>query len=153
MLDNDDAAASLANPAMAVLDDVPDEIIRHILQYVSPLETYETIPLVSRRLRLVAHDSLLWRYYCQISYRYWHPEHRLHEKLDTSASKTPWRELWRRRKSRNDLMARLLDGIIATKMARQEKLGRICMFGYDAKDFLLEQSRADEGVEDGLARR
>lgn len=138
---------------MAILDDVPDEIIRHILQYVSPAETYDTIPLVSKRLQRVANESLLWKYYCQTSFRYWNPEHRFREKLETRASRTAWRELWRRRKYRDELVGRLLNDIIATKVGRQERVGRICQYGYDAKDFLLEQSRADETVEDGLARR
>lgn len=138
---------------MAVLNDVPDEIIRHILQFVSPAEAYDNIPLVSKRLRRVANESLLWKHYCQISFRYWNAEHRFRERLETRASKTAWRELWRRRKYRNDLIARLLNDIIATKIERQERIGRICQYGYDAKDFLLEQSRADDTVEDGLARR
>lgn len=138
---------------MAVLDHVPDEIIRHIFQYVSPAETYANIPLVSKRLRQVANESLLWKYYCQTAFRYWNAEHRFREKLTSRASKTAWRDLWRRRNYRNELIARLLNEIITTKIGRQEKLGRICQFGYDAKDFLLEQSRADETAEDGLARR
>lgn len=138
---------------MAVLDNVPDEIIRHILQYVSPTEAYQTVPLVSKRLQRVANESLLWKYYCQISYRYWNTEHRFREKLEARASRTAWRDLWRRRRYRNDLIAGLLNDIIATTVGRRERVGRICQYGYDAKDFLLEQSRADDSVGDGLARR
>lgn len=142
---------------MAVLNDVPDEIIRQILQYVSPAETYNTIPLVCKRFQRVAtHEPLLWKYYCQSSFRYWAAEHEFHKTIENRnrpASRTAWRELWRKRTYRNELMARLLNDIIATKVARMERVGRICQFGYDAKDFLLEQSRADETVEDGLARR
>lgn len=138
---------------MAVFNDVPDEIIRHILQYVSPTETYETIPLVSKRLQRVANESLLWKYYCQISFRYWNAEHRFREKLETRASRAAWRDLWRRRKYGDEVVARLLNDIIATTVSRRERIGQICQYGYDAKDFLLEQSRADDTVADGLARR
>lgn len=138
---------------MATIDDVPVEIIRQIIQHVPPEEAYDNLPLVSKRLKRVAFEPLLWKYFCQTCFRFWHPEHRLGDKLESRASKTQWRDLWRRRKYRNDLIARLLDGIIATKVNRFAKIGRICQFGYDAKDFLLEQTNVPESAEDFLARR
>lgn len=138
---------------MATLDDVPDEIIRQILQYIPPEAAFENVQLVSKRLTRLVNEPLLWRHYCQVSFRYWNAEHHLSEKLGARASKTAWRELWRRRKYRNNLVARLLNEIIATKVGRLERVGRICQYGYDVKDFLLEQSRTDDSVEDALARR
>lgn len=138
---------------MATIYDVPDEIIRQIIQHVSPVDAYDNCPLVSKTFKRIAFDPLLWKYFCQSSFRFWHAEHRLHEKLESRASQTPWRDLWRRRKYRNDLIARLLNGIIATKINRFEKLGQICRLGYDAKDYLLEQTEIPDSVEDSLARR
>lgn len=138
---------------MATIDDVPVEIIRQIIQHVPPEEACHSLPLVSKRLKRVAFEPLLWKFFCQTSYRFWNSEHRLSDKLEARASKTPWRDLWRRRKYRNDLIARLLDGIISTKVNRFAKLGRICQFRYDAKDFLLEQVDVPDSAEDFLARR
>lgn len=138
---------------MASIDSMPDEIIRQVLQHVPPQQAYDNIPLVSKKLKRIATDPLLWKYYCQTSFRYWHPSHRLDDKLRARASKTAWRDLWRRRKYRNDLAARLLDEILATKVSRMAKVGRICQLGYDAKDFLLEQIETPDSAEDALARR
>lgn len=137
----------------ASLDSVPDEIIRQILQHVAPDDAFDTLPLVSKRLQRLSVEPLLWKHYCQISYSFWDPQHRFDQKLGDLASKTPWRALWRRRKYRNDLIARLLDEIIATKVSRLAKIGDICQFGYDAKDFLLDQIRTPDSAEDALARR
>lgn len=138
---------------MATIHDMPDEIIRQVIQHVSPEEAFNTCPLVSKTFKRVAFDSLLWRNFCQTSFRFWHPEHRLKEKLESRASQTIWRDLWRRRKYRNDLIARLLDGIIATKVDRFAKMGQIGQYGYDAKDYLLEQINTPDSLEDSLARR
>ncbi|KAF3763623.1 hypothetical protein M406DRAFT_94515 [Cryphonectria parasitica EP155] len=135
------------------LDNVPDEIVRQILQYVPPGEAYYQVPLVSKRLRRLAFEPLLWRDYCQSCFRYWHAEHCLGEKLQSRASKTDWRGLWRLRQERNDLSARLLDKAIATKVGRMGNIGKICQLGYDAKDFLLEQVQTPDTADDVLARR
>lgn len=138
---------------MATIYDMPDEIIRQVIQHVAPHEAFDNCPLVSKTFKRVAFDPLLWKVFCQTSFRFWNPEHDLHKKLLLRASQTPWRDLWRRRKYRNDLIARLLNGIIATKVDRFAKMGRICELGYDAKDYLLEQINTPDSVEDSLARR
>lgn len=138
---------------MGTIDGVPDEIIRQILQHVPPEEAYNNLPLVSKKFKRIASDPLLWKHYCQTSFRFWQPSHRLDDKLAARASRTAWRDLWRRRKYRNDLVARLLDEIISTKVARNSKIGRICELGYDAKDYLLAQIETPHSAEDALARR
>jgi F-box protein 21 len=138
---------------MPSLDDFPDEIIRQILEFLSPQQAYHDALLVSKRFHRLATEPLLWRHYCQISFDYWHWEHGFGDKLATRASKTQWRALWRRRQYRNDLCARLLNEIIATKVGRVAKLAKMSRMGYDVKDFLLEQIRTPDNAEDVLARR
>lgn len=138
---------------MTTLDNVPDEIIRQILQHVPPEQAYDNALLVSKKFKRIAIDPLLWKYYCQTSFRYWHPKHRIDEKLASRASKTAWRELWRRRKCHNDLAAKLLNEIIASKVSRLARIGKICQFGYDVKDLLLGQIQTPDSAEDALARR
>lgn len=138
---------------MATLESVPDEIIRHILQYLSPEETFANLQLVSKTFHRIATEPLLWKYYCLASFRYWNDEHCLAEKLQLRASQTAWRNLWARRKARDAKISRLLNEIIATKVGRLQKIGHICRYGYDAKDFLVAQSRTDDSADDVLARR
>jgi F-box protein 21 len=135
------------------LEDIPDEIIRHILLYLPPEDTLENFQLLSRRYQHLANESLLWRWHCQHSFRHWHPDHDFHEKLTVRASSVDWRGLWTRRKRNNNRVARLLDGVLSTKVGQLKKLKQICELGYDAKDYLLEQCRADDSAEDVLARR
>ncbi|KAH8769214.1 hypothetical protein F5883DRAFT_66641 [Diaporthe sp. PMI_573] len=138
---------------MATFDSVPDEIIRHILQYVSPEDCCVNIQLLSRRFHRLANEALLWRYYCLASFRYWDQSHNLAGKLSLRASQTAWKKLWTKRKRRNLEVARLLDDAIATKVGRLQKIGQICKFGYDAKDFLVSQSQVGDSAQDVLARR
>ncbi|EAQ92168.1 hypothetical protein CHGG_00403 [Chaetomium globosum CBS 148.51] len=135
------------------LEDVPDEIIRHILLYLPPEHTIQSFQLVSRRYHHLSNEPLLWRWHCRSSFRFWHPEHRLSEKLAALASAVDWRGLWVTRKQRNDKAARLLDGVIATKVGQLKRMQGICELGYDVKDFLLEQCHVDDDAEDVLARR
>ena len=133
------------------LEDIPDEIIRHILLYLPPEDTLSVFQLLSRRYYHLANEALLWRWHCRRSFRFWNPEHRLSEKLTVLASSVDWRGLWITRKRRNLKAARLLGGIIATKLGQLRRMQGICEMGYDVKDYLLEQCQAD--TEDVLARR
>jgi F-box protein 21 len=135
------------------LEHVPDEIIRHILLYLPPEYTLACFQLVSRRYHHLANEPLLWRWHCQSSFRHWNPEHQFQERLRVLASSVDWRGLWITRKRRNNKAARLLDGVISTKVGQSRKLGGICKLGYDVKDYLLEQCHVDESAEDVLARR
>ena len=138
---------------MPSLDDVPDEIVRHILLFVSPEDNLRNVQHLAKHLNHLANEPLLWRYYCRTSYKYWAPEHRLSQKLAARASDIEWKDLWITRKRLDTRNARLFNGLLSTKVGRLRKLGRICEGGYDAKDFLLGQLRTDESAEDMLARR
>lgn len=138
---------------MASLNEIPAELVRHVFLYVSPEDNLRAIQTLSRRLHKLADDTLLWRHYCRISYKYWAPEHDLARKLASPASYVDWKRLWLRRRHDNDQVAHLLDQILSTKVGRLWKFGQICRLGYDAKDYLLDQCHAGDDVEDVLARR
>lgn len=138
---------------MSSLNCLPDEIIHHILTYVSPEDNLSSVQLVSRRLNHVANETLLWRYHCQTSFSFWHPDHRFQDKLASTPSHVEWKKLWIERTRNNATAARLLDDALATKVGRYGRIQQICLLGYDVKDFLLEQCRVDESAEDVLARR
>lgn len=138
---------------MASLNEIPAELVRHVFLYVSPEDNLRAIQTLSHRLHKIANDTLLWRHYCRISYKYWAPEHDLARKLASPASDVDWKRLWLRRRHDNDQVAHLLDQILSTKVGRLWKFGQICRLGYDAKDYLLDQCHAGDDVEDVLARR
>lgn len=135
------------------LDDVPDEIIRQILLYLPPEDTLESFQHLSRRFHHLAREPLLWKWHCHCSFRYWNREHNLQEKLTALASSVDWRGLWITKKKKNSRIARLLEGVVETKVGQLKRLQEICLLGNDAKDYLLEQCRVDESAEDVLARR
>lgn len=138
---------------MASFDALPDELIHHILHYLSPEQTLTAVALVSRRFSNIAHEPLLWKYYCQTGFRYWQSEHRFQDKLRGNLHDVDWKALYLLRLKRNSRIANLIDGIVASRVSRLEKTEQICQYGYDAKDYLLTQCRIDESAEDVLARR
>jgi len=138
---------------MTSLGDCPDEIIRHILLYMPPEDALLSIQLISHRLYWLANEPLLWKHYCRRSFAYWHPDHQFPWKLAQRAPSVKWKKLWIARKKSNKRVGRLLDDVIETKVGQLRRLQQICQFGYDAKDYLLEQCHCDPLVEDFLARR
>lgn len=138
---------------MPSLDDFPDEIIRHVLWFVSPEDNLGVIQALSRRFYHLGNEALLWRHYCRISFTYWNPDHDIEKKFAAIPSSVAWKSLWITRKRSTTKVSRLLDGILSTKVGQLRKLQQICLLGYDAKDYLLEQCHVDESAEDVLARR
>ncbi|KAI1804661.1 hypothetical protein F4811DRAFT_519338 [Daldinia bambusicola] len=138
---------------MASINSLPDEIVHHILLYVSPEETLSKVALLSKRFNRVAHEPLLWRWYCKHTFKYWEASHHFKERLNGYLRGTDWRRLFLLRLGRNAYIARLLDGIVASRVSRLQKMEQICLYGYDAKDYLLGQCHAPESAKDVLARR
>ncbi|KAM5352092.1 hypothetical protein ACJ41O_004815 [Fusarium nematophilum] len=132
---------------------VPDEIIQHLLYYIPPEHNLLSFQLLSHRLRRLANEPILWRFHCQSNFSFWHPDHDIRRRLRERASDTPWKNLFILRKRRNAQLDVLLKEILASKVGRLRRFEKVCKFGYDAKDFLLEQCNADGSVEDVLARR
>ncbi|KAI2622696.1 hypothetical protein GGS26DRAFT_567287 [Hypomontagnella submonticulosa] len=138
---------------MASINSLPDEIVHHILLYVSPEETLTKIAFLSKRFNRVAQEPLLWRAYCQDNFKYWDSRHGFKERLKDNLHNTDWKSLFLLRLGRNACIARLVDGIVASRVSRLQRIEQICLYGYDAKDYLLSQCRVSDSVEDVLARR
>lgn len=135
------------------LNQLPDEIIRHILFCLSPLDTLHGVGLTCRHLARLSKEGLLWRFHCIQTFKFWHPSHNFRALLRLSAHRTDWNTLFVLRYNQNKQISRLLNGIIRTKVGRLKRFEWITKFGYDAKDFLLEHCDADDSFEDVLARR
>lgn len=87
------------------------------------------------------------------NFRYWQSEHHFKEKLREKAVDVDWKRLYILRLGRNRRISGLLDQIVASRVSRLRKTEEICQYGYDAKDFLLTQSKVSDDAEDVLARR
>ncbi|KAI0198615.1 hypothetical protein F4808DRAFT_435200 [Astrocystis sublimbata] len=138
---------------MTSLDSLPYELIQQVLQYLDPQDVLAAVALTSRQLNRIAEEPLLWRYYCQTCFKYWQAEHRFQDKLRGQLRNVDWKGLYLLRLRRNSHIARLVDGIVASRVSRLEKTEQICRYGYDAKDYLLSQCRVDDAHKDVLARR
>ncbi|KAM0285474.1 hypothetical protein ACHAQH_001424 [Verticillium albo-atrum] len=138
---------------MPALEEIPDEIIHHILSFVSPENNLLRVQLLSRRLNAIANEPLLWRQHCRTAFKYWGPDHDFQAKLDGKVSDVDWKALFLARKATNARISNLFDGILATKLGRVRRFEQICLLGYDAKDFLLEQCHTIDSADDVLARR
>jgi F-box protein 21 len=133
---------------------LPFELLSQIFQYISPEENLLSLQLVSRQFRIIANEPLLWRFYCRSTFRYWAPEHELDKKInEQEATKVGWRNLWLERKRNNSRLSGYLDAMIRSTTHRLDRIGAVCSYGFDAKDFLLEQCRTPDDAEDALARR
>jgi F-box protein 21 len=137
-------------PDAMSLEQMPDEIIGHLLYYLSPEDNLSGVQLVSRRFHRLANEPLLWKYHCRTSIKYWSPHHRFKKRLAAAAHKTPWKWLYLRRSAINNQVSKTLNEVIRTKVHRFETISRL---GYDAKDVLLEDSQAPTTADDWIARR
>lgn len=135
------------------LDELPDEIIQHLLHYVPPEDTLASFQLASRRFARLSNEPLIWKYHCANTFRYWHTDHNFRAKVRLPAARVDWKRLFTLRWSRQTYVSGLFDEVLATKVRRHKRFAQIGELGYDAKDFLLKQCHADDSVEDVLARR
>ena len=135
------------------LDSLPDEVLQHILYYISPHEILANAQKVSRRFNRLGSEPLLWRHYCLVEYKYWDSKHRIRQKFTGSVGDVDWKTLFTHRKKIDKETTETLDSILAGQINRIQKFKAIAGFGYDAKDTLLRHCGASEEAEDSLARR
>lgn len=131
-----------------------DELLLHIFADIPPEDNLKSLQLVCRKFHAVANDQTIWKRHCITSFKFWHEQHSFHEKVaNPKPDAVDWKELWLRRRRTNAHLEILFQGILDTKVGRLERFRTICDYGYDAKDFLLEQGGTDDSMEDVLARR
>ncbi|KAH7018289.1 F-box domain-containing protein [Microdochium trichocladiopsis] len=135
------------------LERLPDEIIQLILRHVPAQDVLSAVALTSRRLHTVSQEPLLWKYFCVHNFKYWQAEHYIQRKLVAQVHDVDWKRLFIQRLQRNIHIAYLIDGIVASRVRRLQKSEAICLYGYDAKDYLLSQCKVADSADDVLARR
>lgn len=137
--------------AQAELTSLPDEILRSVCFF---LDWRDAISLQStnRRFRDVADEHLLWKYYCQCSFRYWAVSHQISSKLADS-SFVQWKQLFSYHHEADVRTRSALQGIISSQRARTPKIESIVELDYGAKDELLQSHARASEFDDYLARR
>ena len=133
------------------LGGLPVEILHQIISYISP-SSLPTVQAVCRKFNNLP-QSHLWRDHCRTHFKYWNPEHDLHQKLAGDVRETNWKRLFSDRYSIDRSITCDVDGILASQRNRIEKTERIIGHGYDAKDALLHHLSVGDDAEDVLARR
>lgn len=134
-----------------MLIQLPDEIIRSICFLVDWKDAI-SLQATCRRLRDVAGEQLLWKFYCQSSVRYWDPSHQISLKL-ADPSFQQWKQLFQKHQEADVKTRNTLEEIISGQGARTPKIQGIVALGYDSKNALLmSHARASE-FDDHLARR
>lgn len=150
--DNRSGVPVMASPSVFP-GEFGDELLLHIFADVAPEDNLGSLQLVCKKFYTVANDQTIWRRNCITSFRYWQDEHWFQDNVGREQADADWKEVWLLRKRTNSHISRLLNGIIETKVGRLESFAGICEYGYDAKDFLLEQLETPDDAEDVLARR
>lgn len=133
------------------LVDLPDEILRSICFFIDWRDAL-SLQVTNRRFEDVTDDHLLWRNYCQISFKYWAQSHQISTKV-LDPSFVQWKPLFRKHYVANTKTRAALENIIATQKARTPKIESIVAFDYDAKDVLLQNYATVTNLDDHLARR
>lgn len=134
------------------LNDLPDEVIQHILLFV-PATSLPHVSLTCKRLSQISNEPTIWRAHCQADFIYWDESHNIRQKLAGGLSSTDWKSLYLRRRRTHHETTELLDSILSSQTGRIAKFQAVAEKGYDTKDTLLQHMRAPADAEDVLARR
>ncbi len=77
--------ATWRNERSISFNDLPDEVLQHILYFLSPLDVFANTQNVSKRFNRLCSEPLLWRHHCQVQFKYWDSKHRIKQKYLGSA--------------------------------------------------------------------
>ena len=153
MANNPVTLLSARDSSLSSLNCLPDEILQQIFFFLSPKDNLATVQRTSKRFNRLGGEPLLWRHHCQAAYQYWDSKHRIRQKYLRGVGDVDWKALFAYRMNVDATTTSLLDSILRSQTDRIQKFKDIAEFGYDAKDALLRHCRADDDVEDVLARR
>ena len=132
--------------------DLPTEVIHQILLCVPPT-CLATLELVSKRFKDLAAQPVLWHDHCRREFSYWNDARNMDAKWAGNIADTNWKALYIDRHRIDGLVSRGIDSILSTQTGRSLKATNIIAVGHEAKETLTRHSRANEDMEDFLARR
>lgn len=133
------------------LDSLPDEVLQLILTHLPPATTI-AVQRTSKRFVDVVNEALLWKAYCQSSFRWWDQAWHFSEKL-VDPSFFDWKGVFANRFSSTRRTKSALDNIVAEEIGRLDGIQAILATGYDAKDALLDLYWNSSSSPNHLAQR
>ena len=130
---------------------LPDEVIQAILSHVPPQQALRVQSVCSRFVNVAA-EPLLWRGYCEDSFRWWAKGHGLKERLQEPSS-TDWRRLYADRHRASRSTRRALSEMLDSETGRLDQLQQVLEIGYDAKGALIDAFYSAKQSDKYLAQR
>ncbi|OCK80559.1 F-box domain-containing protein [Lepidopterella palustris CBS 459.81] len=131
---------------------LPTEILQAIFEYLPPRSLVAT-SRTSKRLKVIADQPIIWRYYCRTHFSFWDSRHNIEAKFAGPLSDVDWRALFLERMDTEKKTNSILEEVIATQRNQIANITKIASFGYDAKHTLLQHYNVDDDAEDVLARK
>lgn len=135
------------------LINLPDEVLQHVLYFMTPLDTCWNVQRVCKHLQSLGNEPLLWKHHCRVDFNYWDSRHDIRNKMLAEVAEVDWKSLYAERMVVDKKTSTVLDSILAGQTNRIEQFDTIGALGYDTKDALLRHCRVDDSAEDVLARR
>ncbi|ETI25274.1 hypothetical protein G647_04649 [Cladophialophora carrionii CBS 160.54] len=118
------------------LTDLPDEVLQVILSYLPPLSNI-ALQQTCRHFADIANEPLLWKDYCQQTFKWWDGRHAFEPRL-RETSFTGWKDLFAERHRTSRSTRNAVDKIVAEELGRLDSLKVVLEAGYDAKQDLLD---------------
>lgn len=132
---------------------LPDELLEAVVRYLGPDDTI-AFGSTCKHVYTIADSPLVWSRHCIEARRYWHPKHKLEEKLQLPVAQTEWRQLFTQRaRLERDLLV-IFDDVLRGQQGRYHRIEQISSHGRDAMDVLARvQDHTPDSAPDVLARR
>jgi F-box protein 21 len=118
------------------LTDLPSEVLQVILSYLPPLSNI-ALQQTCRHFADITNEPLLWKDYCQQTYKWWDTRHAFKLRLQ-NPSFTEWKDVFAKRHQTSRTTRKAVDKIVAKELGRLDSLKVILEAGYDAKHDLLD---------------
>ncbi|KAE8375337.1 Hemimethylated DNA-binding protein YccV like-domain-containing protein [Aspergillus bertholletiae] len=134
------------------LGSLPEEILHTILCHCDPCSA-AALQQTAHRFEHATNEPLLWRFYCQVYFKYWDSKHDILRKLTSPICSVDWKALYIFRHLTDCTASQLLDSILAGQTGRIEKSRTLISLGYDIKDTLTRNISSELEADDHLARR
>ncbi|EXJ73274.1 uncharacterized protein A1O5_03034 [Cladophialophora psammophila CBS 110553] len=115
---------------------LPDEVIQVVLSYL-PFDSNIALQQTCLRFANAANEPLLWKKYCQDSFRWWDRRHRFAATL-RDGSFAGWKDLFGKRHRTSKTTREAIDKIVIEELGRIDSMKVILEAGYDAKDDLFD---------------
>ena len=137
--------------ARITVNDLPNEVIYQVLFNLSPPDVMSFV-LSSRRFQTFLTPPL-WRYFCQVKYKFWRDSWDLQKIYETPMDLVDWKCIYKDRQLADRQTESSLEQILQTQSNRLRHYEAILTHGFDIKDILLRQIDAMDDAQDILARR